>query len=145
MNNLKRMPMIKILKNSSNRAVFTLNEDTTLTGSSIYYLFQFINDDTDNSVLFTGEDISENPSRFNEFTIVETGSTYTNLTASTINLEPSGFWKYNVYQQSSPTNLSVSSTDGLVETGKVQVIGTVVPTEITYTGQTDNNTVYYYE
>lgn len=135
--------MIKIIQNNSNRCVFTLNEKTTLTGDSIYYLFEFISDSTNDSVLFTGNDISGNKDRFNEFSIVETGSTFVNLTASTVNLEPTGFWKYNVYQQTSPTNLSISGTSGIVEMGKAQVIGTEVPTKVIYSGGSDNNIVFY--
>ena len=135
--------MIKIIKNSTNRVVLSLTENVTLTGTT-YFLFEFTNDDTNDSVLFTASDVSPNIPRYNEFSIIETGSTSTNLTGGTINLEPSGYWKYNMYAQTSPTNIALSGvTGGPIEKGKVLVIGTELPEITVYSGQTDSNDVYY--
>ena len=135
--------MIKITKDSINRATFTLTENVTLTGTT-FFLFEFISDDTNKSVLFTAPDISTNIGRWNEFNITETGTTSVNLTGGTINLDGTGYWKYNVYQQTSSTNISLSGKTGeAIETGKVLVIGTELPEITEYTGQTKTNTTYY--
>lgn len=135
--------MIKITKNSTNRVVLSLTENVTLTATT-YFLFEFINDDTQDTVLFTAADVSTNIPRYNEFSIIESGSTYTNLTGGTINLEPTGYWKYNMYAQLSPTNIALSGvTGGIIEQGKVLVIGTELPEITAYTGQTDTNDIYY--
>ena len=59
--------MILLNRSSSNNSVFTLYEKTTL--SPVYYLFEFIDEDTNTSKLFTGVDISTNKPRYNEFVI----------------------------------------------------------------------------
>lgn len=133
--------MIFLNKNTVNDIVVTLNEKVTLTGAT-FFLFEFINDDSRESLFFTGTDISENTDRFNEFLIIESGVTDVNLTASTINLDVLGFYKYNVYQQVSATNLNLSGTSGIVETGKMLLSGTSLPVTTEYTGQTNTRIVY---
>lgn len=129
--------MIKINKDSINTSVFTLCDREILTATTKYYLFNFINDDTEDDYYFVGDDISTSPCNYNEFLITETGTTFVNLTASTINLDR-GFYQYKVYEQLSPTNLSISGTSGVVlENGKVQVIGEEFPTKDYYSGDTN--------
>lgn len=130
--------MILLYKNTINNVCLTLSESTTLTGSS-YYLFRFINENNFNELLFTGEDISNNKDRFNQFLITETGSTFTNLTASTIHLNTPGYYKYEVYQMTGQTNLSLSGvTGGPIEYGKVYLSGaTIDAVKYTYSGRSD--------
>jgi hypothetical protein len=97
--------------------------------------------DTDESILFTGVDISPNKERFNQFNIVETSGT-TNYTASTISLTP-GEWNYYVYQMSGSTNLSLSGTSGLVESGLVTVSGAST-TNYVYTANDDADVDVYF-
>jgi hypothetical protein len=112
--------MININKNSQNVVVLTLTEKTTLTNPN--YLFSFENGNTREVTNFISTDLSQFKSRYNEFLISETGTTFVNLTASTINIKP-GMYSYTIYQQTSPTNLNVSAATSVVEVGKVIVSG----------------------
>ena len=72
---------------------------------------------------FTGADLSTYKCRYNRFDIIETGTTYVNLTGATVNLR-SGSYTYDIYEASAST-LSVSATTGtIISTGKVLVNGT---------------------
>jgi L-lysine 2,3-aminomutase len=120
--------MIHILKNTVNDCVFTLRENSSLwniSGITPYYLFQFTSENTNQSIYFTATDITPQSSitRYDEFYIIETGSTYQNLTAGTINLNPGGYYTYQIYEQVNPYNLSVANTQSMVEKGIVQVSG----------------------
>lgn len=120
--------MINLYKNSSNIVVLTLTEKSTLLNP--YYLFSFSSTtDYDNIINFVATDTSTYKSRFNKFNIIETGTTFTNLTGGTINLNPNGMWDYTIYEQTTPTNLQISGTTGIVEVGKVIVNGvdTTIP------------------
>ena len=120
--------MINLYKNSNNIVVLTLTEKTTLLNP--YYLFSFSSTtDYDNVVNFVATDTSTYKSRFNKFNIIESGTTFTNLTGGTINLNPTGMWDYTIYEQTTPINLSISGTTGIVEVGKVIVNGvdTTIP------------------
>lgn len=108
--------MILINKNSSNTVVLTLAERTTLT--NVVYLFEFIKDgSTGNPKYFIVQDISVNKLRYNEFNIIE--STTENLLIGRVNLSVADY-KYNIYEQTSTTNLSPVGLNK-VEEGKVQV------------------------
>ena len=137
--------MIFLQQDSENpNCVFTLSELTTLTGTSPYYLFKFVSQDTLDETLFTGYDTSLDKIRYNQFNIILTGSSFVNYTASTINLTQNGFYHYYVYQQYSPTNISLSGITGdVIEYGKVLVSGSTTSViAATYTGQTNNIFTY---
>lgn len=110
--------MILINKNSSNEVVLTLSEKTSITSPT--YLFEFTNDSTKQTKVFISADYSNNKERFNVFNIIET-STEVPLTGR-VSLTV-GDWKYNIYQQTSTTNLVVANSGGLVENGRVDVVG----------------------
>lgn len=112
--------MINISKNQNNVVVLTLTEKSTLTNPK--YLFSFVNGNTREVTNFIAVDNSIYTSRYNEFNIIESGTTYVNLTGGTINLKP-GMYSYTIYEQNSPTNLIVSAATGVVEVGKVIVEG----------------------
>lgn len=112
--------MIEINKNENNTIVVTLLEKTTL--SSPTYLFKFTNDVTKQSVKFIATQLSSYTYRYDKFLITETSGT-TNLTSGVINLSPTGFWSYTIYEQTSTTSLDERQATGIVETGKVKVIG----------------------
>ena len=116
--------MITIEKNSINTVILTLTEKSTLLNPE--YLFEFTSTSNyDNIVRFIAVDTSVYKSRYNQFEITESGTTYVNLTGGTINLTPNGMWNYKVYEQvSGTTNLNISGTTGVVEVGKVIVTGT---------------------
>lgn len=134
--------MLFINKSASTNVILTLKESTTLTGST-YYLFNFISDDNQSSIYFTGQDISSNPDRYNEFSITEGPLSGVNLTASTINLTTPGYYHYKIYQMTGQTNLSLTGvTGGPIETGKVYLSGSSQSTITNeYTGST---TLYTY-
>lgn len=111
--------MILINKNSANTCILTLSERTTLTNAK--YLFEFINDSTKETKTFLCADISTNKERCNEFVITE--NTTENLLTGTVSLTI-GDWKYNIYEQTSTTNLVVANSGAKVENGKVEVKGT---------------------
>jgi len=113
--------MINLQKDTANTVILELTSVSTLLNP--YYLFEAVNDMQPNNITyFTGTDLSTYKCRYNRFTITETGTTYVNLTASTINLI-TGSYKYNIYEASAST-LSVSATTGsIISTGKLIVDG----------------------
>ena len=112
--------MIEITKGENNLITVTLLEKTTLAAPT--YLFKFTNDLTKQSVKFIASNISSFTYRYDQFLITETSGT-TNLTSGVIELSPTGFWSYTIYEQTSTTNLDEAQATGIVETGKVKVIG----------------------
>ena len=61
--------------------------------------------------------------RYDKFLITETSGTI-NASSGVINLNPTGFWKYEIIEQASSTNLLESATGAKIENGKLKVIGT---------------------
>jgi hypothetical protein len=114
-----------IQKNTVNTCVFSLAERTTL--NPVYYLFAFTNTQDDTVLTFTCTDISVNKLRYNEFEIEETQSE-DRLTGK-ITLDLTGSYTYEIYEQSSSTNLDLASTGNLVEIGKIDVKGAEVEDE----------------
>lgn len=114
-----------IQKNTVNTCVFSLAERTTLT--PVYYLFVFTNTQNNTVLTFTCTDISVNKLRYNEFEIEETQSE-DRLTGK-ITLDLTGSYTYEIYEQSSSTNLDLASTGNLVEIGKIDVKGAEVEDE----------------
>lgn len=114
-----------IQKNTVNTCVFSLAERTTLT--PVYYLFAFTNTQDDTVLTFTCTDISVNKLRYNEFEIEETQSE-DRLTGK-ITLDLLGSYTYEIYEQSSSTNLDLASTGNLVEIGRIDVKGAEVTDE----------------
>ena len=131
--------MILLDQDTINQSVFTLSELTTIENP--YYLFEFISDDSNDSVIFTGVDVSTNKSRYNKFEIELTSSTE-DLLNSVIKLPLKGFYKYNVYSQVSATNLDLANVTKLVETGKAYVLDVVSIITETYTGGNNDKIVY---
>lgn len=112
--------MILITKGQNNYITVTLNEKRTLDSPS--YLFKFTNNVTGSSVKFIAVNQSSYTDRYDRFLITETSGSV-NLTSGVIELTPSGFWSYIIYEQTSTTNLDENLATGIVETGKVKVIG----------------------
>jgi hypothetical protein len=128
--------MIQITKGQVNTVALTLTEKSTLTNPE--YLFVFQNDESRVNYIFIAQDVSVWPSRYNKFEIEETSSE--DVLNGKIELVE-GFYKYTIYEQASATNLDPDLATGIVEVGKVQVIGsTTVDNEYTNT----NNINYVY-
>lgn len=126
--------MIKINKNANNTIIATLAEKATL--SEPFYLFVFTSDVDKTEVIFTAQDTTEFNERYNKFLITETSGTV-DYTSGVINLTPTGFWSYKVYEQVDSSNLDVANTTSLVEVGRVKVIGAEV-----FNTVYDNNKTY---
>lgn len=116
--------MLIVNRGANNILVLTLTEKATL--ASPVYLFRFINDMQKTETACIMSDLSSFAYRYNRFLLTETSGTEV-LTSGTITLSPSGFWHYEVYEQSSTTNtnylLSLNPSSPL-EVGKMKVIGT---------------------
>lgn len=131
--------MIVIDKNSINRVILTLTENTTI--SSPFFLFEFISQDNREVKVFTASDISMNTCRYNEFNIEENDTE--DLLNGIVNLSVNGYYKYTVYQQDSSTNLDVTLTDKILEKGKVYIKGDIKPVRTTYNDSDDNEYITY--
>lgn len=129
--------MILINKNTENAVVLTLSEKTTL--DPVYYLFEVINDTTNDVKCFLCTDISANKLRYNEFIITE--NVNEDLLNGTVSLFLSGYYKYSIYEQSSSTNLDPTLATNLVEVGKLRVVANETNID-TYSGNQTNYVVY---
>ena len=129
--------MILINKNTTNKVILTLSEKTTLTNAK--YLFEVINDMSNEVKCFIAADISTNKLRYNEFDFIE--NVTENLLNGTFSLTLSGFYKYNVYEQASATNLNPLLALNLIDKGKLNVVSQLSDYPV-YTGN-ENNTVVY--
>jgi hypothetical protein len=101
----------------SNNVALTLTESTTISNPN--YLFQFINDTSLEEVVFIASDTSNFKERYNLFVIQLVAKNAINLLNGQIYLSDNGYWTYNVYEQTSATNLNIEDSGVLVETGKV--------------------------
>ncbi len=129
--------MILINKNTTNTVILTLSEKTTLTNAK--YLFEVTNDMSNEVKCFIAADISTNKLRYNEFEFIE--NVTENLLMGTFSLTLSGFYKYNVYEQASTTNLDPLLALNLIDKGKLNVVSQLSDYPV-YTGN-ENNTVVY--
>jgi hypothetical protein len=137
--------MIFLKQNTSNDVILTLQEKSLLwqnSGITPNYLFVFSSDTTNKTLNFCPTNISSSSSstRYDEFTIIESGTTYQNLTGNcVVNLNPAYFWTYTIFEQISPYNLLINNTIGPVETGKVMISGyTSEQQAFTYYNNTNN-------
>lgn len=111
--------MLVLTKNSANTIRVSLAELSTLANP--VYLIEFISDMSLVSATCIATDTSSYPARYNEFTITE--QTSPDGLLGQILLEPVGFFTYNIYEQTSATNLSPNDPGvTLLETGKARVL-----------------------
>lgn len=123
--------MITINKGATNSIYLTLIEKTTLENA--VYLFSFKNDFTHQQKHFLCP-----TSTIDIYTVAEIEETETeDLLTGRVELSPTGFWTYVIREQESTTNLDPDQSGDIVETGKVQVIGTA---SVNYTYQNENTT-----
>lgn len=101
--------MLVIEKAESKNWYLTLTEKVTIANP--YFLFAFTHRLTNEVTTVILSDISIHKERYNEFAVVE-GSTFT-LDA--------GEFEYQVYAQTSPSNLSPALANELVESGILKV------------------------
>lgn len=110
--------MIYLIKGTSSNVALTLNENLQFGTSS--FLFEFINDQSNVSKIFSATDISPATNRYNQFTITD------NSTENPYNAQmnfQTGFHRYTVYEmpQAATTSFSPTASIGILETGKVLV------------------------
>ena len=111
--------MLVLTKDSANTIRVSLAELSTL--ATPVYLIEFISDMSLISTTCIAPDTSLYPARFNQFTITE--QVAPNGLLAQILLEPVGFFTYNIYEQTSATNLSPDDPGViLLETGKARVL-----------------------
>lgn len=105
------------LADTDSKIVVTLNEKRTLTDAVIAYLIIFTHSITKQVNAFvysTGDDESADQDRYNQFTLEDVSSKFSNF--------PIGEYHYTIYQQLSVTNLDPALSDGEVESGKMMLI-----------------------
>ncbi len=113
--------MLLINRGANNTLIMTLTEKSTL--SNPYYLMRLTNDTTrQQKVFLMAGDLSSYTYRYNQFTLTESANEI--LTSGTVELKPTGFWSYEIFEQASSSNLDPLQTGALVEQGKVKVVGT---------------------
>jgi hypothetical protein len=131
------MGFLSINKNSSNSIVDYLYSVTTI--SSVKYLYEFINQNTKAKSYCIPVELSTELQAYNKFTMVDTTSP--NPLTGQINLEP-GTYEYNVYQQTSTTNLNPSAvgTTKIKSEGMARVFDTTSHTNTSHSFGTITNT-----
>lgn len=128
-----------ITKETNNTLVFTLSEKVTLT-APYYFLFSLKGQTEMERKNFIVEDTSDYPNRYNKFLITETSGAE-NLTSGVINLSDAGFYEYEIYEQTSSSNLEIVNTTSLLEIGMIKVNGSAVVTKA-YDNQTKTYKTY---
>ena len=101
--------MIYLTRGNTEQVVLTLTEKVTITDAN--YLFVFTNRTTNEIVKFvvlSANDQSSNTDRFNQF-LIDVDTYF-----STAN---DGWFKYEIYEQASDSNLVVASAGDIIETG----------------------------
>ena len=128
--------MILINKNTENVTILTLSEKTTLT--DVVYLFEVTHDVTNDVKYFIAPDSSTNKERYNKITITE--NVTEDLLNGTVYLPNLGSYSYNIYEQTSTTNLDPSGLN-LIDLGKLKVTEAEV-VNATYNGNQTNYIIY---
>jgi hypothetical protein len=112
--------MILINRTQANTIVVTLKEKQTLEAP--YFLFVFKNEQSNTMSACVSTDISLFTYRYNQFVITETNMP--NNLNSEVELAIPGFYQYEIYEQTSSTNLNPALATNLLECGKAKVYET---------------------
>ena len=113
--------MLQINKQESKSWYLTLTEKTTIANPT--YLFSLTHRLTNNAYNFILADTSSYTTRYNKFDITE---------GTTVTLD-AGEYEYEIYAQTSPTNLDPTLANELVEEGIVKVDFDVTRTQYSVT------------
>ena len=108
--------MIAITRGTANTVTVTATELITLTSPN--FLFRFTNEATGTQNSCIASNTSSYTRRYDRFVITE--STTEDRVNGTLKLLYAGFWKYEIFEQASATELNVT-TQNLVEEGICQV------------------------
>jgi hypothetical protein len=121
--------MIHLIKGQVNKIILTLSEKATLTSPN--YLFYFKSRNTNETVAFVilnNADLSTYPERFNAFNITVSSYFATKLP---------GEWSYQIYEQTSTSNLIPSQATSMLESGQATLNDTSQFSFTTYSNQTN--------
>ena len=121
--------MIHLIKGQVNKIILTLSEKATLTSPN--YLFYFKSRNTNETVAFVilnNADLSAYKERFNAFNIT--------VNSYFANKLP-GEWTYNIYEQTSTSNLIPSQATSMLESGQATLNDTSQFSFTTYSNQTN--------
>lgn len=112
--------MIILVQGSVNKIAVTLTEKKQ--SNTTIYLFEFINQESNNKFYCIAPDLSTSPNRYNAFCITETSglSGTTNPNNAQVFLTLNGFYYYNIYEN--PNSVLVPKGLNEVETGKALVV-----------------------
>jgi len=102
--------MLRIERNQQSTLIVTVSELTTI--SAPYYLFEFIEEQTQEALCCILTNISTGIPRYDEFVLVD---------GVDITFPYAGFYTYKIYQQASSSNLDPALSDGIVEEGRAHV------------------------
>ena len=123
-----------IINNSGNTIYCTATENIPFTGTS-YFQMVLTHTETNYSKTFNLIDTSDNVCRYNKFPITLTGSTFENLTGSSVYLINEGIYNYNLYASTGNTLSTTGST--LVENGQILVSGITINYPVTINNNYD--------
>jgi len=126
--------MIHIPYGSSSSNILRLTKVATLIDP--YYTFEFINQQSKDTIIFTADNISPIPLIYDEF-IITSSTNSVGLTQGIINVEK-GVYTYNVYETQFQYNLDLGSASFL-RSGECVISGDNDFSYSTFT-QSDNNT-----
>jgi len=121
--------MIHLIKGQVNKIILTLSEKATLTSPN--WLFYFKSRNTNETVAFVilnNADLSAYKERFNAFNITVSSYFATKLP---------GEWSYQIYEQTSTSNLIPSQATSMVESGQATLNDTSQFSFTTYSNQTN--------
>lgn len=125
--------MLRFTKGQTATIICTLTEKQTIVDAN--YLFVFTSRASNQVVSFVivnSSDLSSNKERWNEFSF-STNTHFQNY--------PEGWWDYEVYEQVSTTNTTISLSGGLLEKGLMWLDDNTQPTVSTYSQ--DINFTFY--
>lgn len=112
--------MLLITKATTNTIIFTLTEKTTIADA--IYLVRWVSDQSgiQTSCILTPEE-SLFTYRYNQFTLTENDTP--DRTEGEVKFLHTGFWTYEIYEQSSSSNLDYTQADNTtpIEVGKALV------------------------
>ena len=115
--------MLEITRGQANTLVVTLKERQTLT--SPYFLVRLTNQATNTSKVCICSDSSSYTDRHNSLALTE--STTELPLSGQVKLSPEGDWDYEIWEQSSSTNLNPDGATTLLEVGICRVKSSTAP------------------
>ncbi len=136
--------MINLSQNTANNVFMNLTSNSNsviFSATTPYFLFEFTSEATNQVIYFVTDNIApiSARSRYDEFVITESGSTFINLTGGTVYLTPGYVWTYKVYEQSTRNNLNPALALDVVSVGRVFYTPKSSNGFIAFTGATSNN------